>query len=152
MIIRMTITARPQQRYDHRLRNLVHRTGDLTIATDLGVPRGTARGWLIRAPEVVVSLDVTHLSGRSSRAVTAAVSPSSLPQSSTGRFDVSSVVGDFAAWIVAHGHSPVAVRRHLRAARLLDQRFRRRGLRSLKDVQRDDLRVCAPGHAQDDPA
>ena len=62
------------------------------------------------------------------------------------------VLGDFAAWIVAHGHSPVAVRRHLRAARLLDQRFGRRGLRSLKDVQRDDLRVCAPGHAQDDPA
>jgi len=44
MIIPMTITARPQQRYDHRLRNLVHRTGDVTIATDLGVPRGTARG------------------------------------------------------------------------------------------------------------
>ena len=62
MIIPMTITARPQQRYDHRLRNLVHRTEDVTIATDLGVPRGTARGWLSRAPEVVVSLDVTHLS------------------------------------------------------------------------------------------
>ena len=62
MIIPMTITARPQQRYDHRLRNLVHRTGDVTIATDLGVPRGTARGWLSRAPEGVVSLDVTHLS------------------------------------------------------------------------------------------
>ena len=30
-------TARPQQRYDHRLRELVHRTGDLTIATDLGI-------------------------------------------------------------------------------------------------------------------
>jgi len=38
--------ARPQQRYDHRLRDLVHRTGDVTIATDLGVPRSTARGWL----------------------------------------------------------------------------------------------------------
>ena len=44
MIIPMTITARPQQRYDHRLRNLVHHTGDVTIATDLGVPRATARG------------------------------------------------------------------------------------------------------------
>ena len=62
MIIPMTITARLQQRYDHRLRNLVRRTGDVTIATNLGVPRGTARGWLGRAPEVVVSLDVTHLS------------------------------------------------------------------------------------------
>jgi hypothetical protein len=49
-------TARPQQRYDHRLRQLVQRTGNLTIATDLGVPRSTARGWLRTAPTVVVSL------------------------------------------------------------------------------------------------
>ena len=46
MIIRMTTSRRPQQRYDHRLRDLVHSTGDATIATDLGVPRSTARGWL----------------------------------------------------------------------------------------------------------
>ena len=62
MIIPMTITVRRQQRYDHRRRNLVCHTGDVTIATDLGVPRGTARGWLSRAPEVVVSLEVTPLS------------------------------------------------------------------------------------------
>ena len=62
MIRPMTSTARPQQRYDHRLRDLVHRTGDVTIATDLGVPRSTARGWLRAAPEVMVSLDVTQLS------------------------------------------------------------------------------------------
>ena len=61
MIIRMTTTARPQQRYDHRLRDLVQRTGDLTIATDLGVPRSTARGWLRTAPTVVVSLEVADL-------------------------------------------------------------------------------------------
>ena len=42
MIIRMTTRSRPQQRYDHRLRDLVQRSGDLTIATDLGVPRSTA--------------------------------------------------------------------------------------------------------------
>jgi putative transposase len=58
MIIR---TARLQQRYDHRLRGLVQRTGDVSIATDLGVPRSTARGWLAQAPKVVVSLDVTDL-------------------------------------------------------------------------------------------
>ena len=57
MIIRMTTTSRAQQRYDHRLRDLVQRTGDLTIATDLGVPRSTARGWLGVAPTVVVSLE-----------------------------------------------------------------------------------------------
>src|ERR1700676_3277809 len=28
-----------QQRYDHRLRDLVQRTGDVTVATDLGAPR-----------------------------------------------------------------------------------------------------------------
>src|SRR5205807_10562837 len=60
MISPMT-TARPQQCYDHRLRELVHRTGDLTIATDLGVPPSTARGWLGTAPTVVVSLEVADL-------------------------------------------------------------------------------------------
>ena len=43
-------TARPQHRYDHRFRELVQRTGDLTIATDRGVPRSTARGWLRTVP------------------------------------------------------------------------------------------------------
>jgi hypothetical protein len=60
MIVRMTRRARPQQRYDHRLRDLVRRTGDVTLAMDLGVPRSTARGWLHRGPTVVVSLDGTH--------------------------------------------------------------------------------------------
>ena len=54
-------TARPQQRYDHRLRELVQRTGDLTIATARGVPRSTARGWLRTAPTVTVSVDVANL-------------------------------------------------------------------------------------------
>ncbi len=57
---RMT-TARPEQRYDHRLCELVQHTGDVTMATDLGVPRSTARGWLRTAPTVVVSLDVANL-------------------------------------------------------------------------------------------
>jgi putative transposase len=61
MIVSMPTTARPHQRYDHRLRNLVQRIGDVTIATDLGVPRSTARGWLGKTPNVVVSLDVTDL-------------------------------------------------------------------------------------------
>ena len=61
MIVRMTTTSRAQRRYDHRLRDLVQRTRDLTIATDLGVPRSTARGWLAAAPTVVVSVDVADL-------------------------------------------------------------------------------------------
>ena len=61
MIIPVTTVARPQQRYDHRLRDLVQRTRDLTLAADLGVPRSTARGWLDKAPKVVVSPGVTDL-------------------------------------------------------------------------------------------
>ena len=61
MIASMPTTARPQQRYDHRLRHLVQGTGDVTVATDLGVPRSTARGWLGAAPTVVVCLDVVDL-------------------------------------------------------------------------------------------
>ena len=61
MIIFMLTTARSLQRYDHRLRNLVQRTGDVTVVTDLGVPRSTARGWLGAARTVVVCLDVADL-------------------------------------------------------------------------------------------
>src|SRR5215472_12200134 len=61
MIISMPTTARSQQRYDHRLRNLVQSTGDVTVATDLGVPRSTARGWLGETPTIVVCLDVMEL-------------------------------------------------------------------------------------------
>jgi hypothetical protein len=61
MISPMTTAVRRQQRYDHRLRDLVQRTGDVTIATNLGVPRSTARGWVLKAPKVVASLDVTNL-------------------------------------------------------------------------------------------
>jgi hypothetical protein len=53
MIVSTPTTPRPQQRYDHRLRSLVQRTGDVSVATHLGVPRSTARGWLGAAPAVV---------------------------------------------------------------------------------------------------
>jgi len=42
--IRMTTTSRRQQRSDHRLGDLIQRTGDLTIATDLGIRRSTGLG------------------------------------------------------------------------------------------------------------
>src|SRR5262249_7463879 len=61
MIIRMTTSRRPQQRYDHRLRDLVYSSGDVTIATNLGVPRSTARGWLRKAPTVAVTIDLTNV-------------------------------------------------------------------------------------------
>jgi hypothetical protein len=64
MIMSMLITARPQQRYDHGLRNIVQRTSDVTVATDLGVPRSTAGGWLRAAPTAVICLDVADLAAR----------------------------------------------------------------------------------------
>jgi hypothetical protein len=57
----MPSRIRPQRRYDHRLRDLVRRMGDVTVATDLGVPRSTARGWLAEPATVVVSLDEANL-------------------------------------------------------------------------------------------
>jgi hypothetical protein len=37
------------------------RTRDVTIATELGVPRSTARGWLAAASTAVISVDVASL-------------------------------------------------------------------------------------------
>ena len=51
---------RRQHVYDHRLRELVRRTGDVSIATEVGVPRSTVAGWL-SAARPVVSLDVVEM-------------------------------------------------------------------------------------------
>jgi len=49
---------RQQRTYDHRLRDLVRETGDLTVATGRGVPRSTAAGWLRAEKRDIVTLDV----------------------------------------------------------------------------------------------
>jgi len=54
----MTKQAGRQQVYDHRLRDLVRRTRDLSLATGRGVPRSTAAGWLRRELRPVVTVDV----------------------------------------------------------------------------------------------
>jgi integrase/recombinase XerD len=61
------------------------------------------------------------------------------------------ILGGFAGWLHARGYPRVAVRRHLRAARRLEQRWVRRGLRSVSAIRRTDFQVCAPGHSQDNP-
>ena len=38
--------ARKLKKYDHRLVDLVRRTGDIDLATRMGVPRTTATGWV----------------------------------------------------------------------------------------------------------
>ena len=57
----MPTTTRTQRRYDHRLRELVQKTGDLDLAIRHGVPRSTARGWRTKTATEVVSLDVLDL-------------------------------------------------------------------------------------------
>jgi len=54
----MSSTIRIQQRYDHRLRDLVRSSGNIDLATQLGVPRSTAHGWLTSSQGEVVTVDV----------------------------------------------------------------------------------------------
>ncbi len=60
----MSSTARFQQRYDHRLRDLVRSTGDIGHATRRGVPRSTARGWMTSSGAKVVTFDVVDWDSR----------------------------------------------------------------------------------------
>ncbi len=57
----MTYMNRTQQRYDHRLRDFVRLSGNIKHATQLGVPRSTARGWLTSDPVAIVSVDVSGM-------------------------------------------------------------------------------------------
>ena len=61
------------------------------------------------------------------------------------------ILGDFAGWLQNRGYPRVAVRRHVRAARRLEQRWSRRGVRSLRAIRPTDFGVCDAGHSQDDP-
>ena len=60
----MVATTRVQQRYDHRLRDLVRSTGNIGHAIRRGVPRSTARGWLNSSCGDVVTVDVVDLDVR----------------------------------------------------------------------------------------
>ncbi len=54
--------ARQQNRYDHRLQELVRSSGDIHLATRIGVPRSTASGWLRKEISTVVSMNVSSTS------------------------------------------------------------------------------------------
>ena len=58
----MAVNPRKQQKYDHRLRELVQATGDIRLAIQRGVPKSTAHGWLTRTSADVVTLDVVDMS------------------------------------------------------------------------------------------
>ena len=51
----MTTATRSQKSYDHRLKELVHESGDIELAIQHGVPRSTARGWVRSARDDVVT-------------------------------------------------------------------------------------------------
>ena len=57
----MTPETRTRRRYDHRLRGLVHSSGNIELAIQNGVPRSTAKDWLRRPTPTVVTLDVTAM-------------------------------------------------------------------------------------------
>ena len=57
----MVTTTRTQNRYDHRLRQLVRTTQDVSYAVQCGVPRSTARGWLSAPSVEVVTLDSLNM-------------------------------------------------------------------------------------------
>jgi len=57
----MISTTRIQQRYDHRLRDLVRSTGDIGHATRRGVPRSTACGWMTSTCAKVIPVDIVDL-------------------------------------------------------------------------------------------
>ena len=54
--------SRIRRRYDHRLRRLVHETGNVQLAIRNGVPRSTARDWSRVAAPNVVTVDVAAMS------------------------------------------------------------------------------------------
>ena len=56
----MATITRTQKRYDHRLRELVQKTQDVSCAVEYGVPRSTARGWRTASTAQVVSVDVLN--------------------------------------------------------------------------------------------
>ena len=57
----MATATRTQNRYDHRLRELVRTTQDISCAVQHGVPRSTARGWLSAPTAQVVTVDALNM-------------------------------------------------------------------------------------------
>jgi hypothetical protein len=57
----MVATIRIQNRYDHRLRELVHKAQDVSCALQYGVPRSTARSWLTAPSVEVVTADPLNM-------------------------------------------------------------------------------------------
>jgi len=55
-------TTRKRRAYDHRFPELIRGTGDIQIATRIGVPHSTARGWAQSSTPEVVTVDIVDRS------------------------------------------------------------------------------------------
>ncbi len=44
------------RRYDHRIKNMIAETGDPNLFPDLAIPLSTAREWIKKGPQKVVSI------------------------------------------------------------------------------------------------
>ncbi len=56
----METRTHTQKAYDHRLKELVRSTRDISCAVRRGVPQSTARGWLSTPSNEVISIDVVQ--------------------------------------------------------------------------------------------
>ena len=56
----------------------------------------------------------------------------------------------FSEWLLWHGHTKVAARRHIRTARILEGRLSDAGIQSAGELTRSALRGCLPSYSQDD--
>ncbi len=57
----MPSTTLTRRKYDHRLRDLVRSAGDISHATQMGIPRSTAQGWLAANQTEVVTFEVANM-------------------------------------------------------------------------------------------
>ena len=57
----MAENTHTQKQYDHRLRLLIQKSGDLALSVRYGFPRSTARGWLKQARTDAISIDVLDM-------------------------------------------------------------------------------------------
>lgn len=60
-------------------------------------------------------------------------------------------LGDFARWLFQQGYSRHRVGRQIRATRRIEATLHGRGIKTLSDITREQLRACAPAHWGDDP-
>jgi len=60
-------------------------------------------------------------------------------------------LGDFARWLFQQGYPRHRVRHQIRTTRRVEQALHERGVRTLGDITRAELRACAPAYSWDGP-